>query len=136
MAYCGKCGTKINGGRFCPKCGNQVNDFLKNESYSLPVTTSHKISIGFFCSICALGISFLLVLSIMLSTHLVNKPCDYCGRTPSIAYKTSDDSMAYVCRDCSKECMLCHKKATKHYENLIGTMVFVCNDCYEEVSNY
>lgn len=61
----------------------------------------------------------------------VDKPCDWCSNRPSIAYKTSDGSYAYVCRKCSKTCKLCGEKADRHYENLIGTMVFVCDDCYK-----
>lgn len=61
----------------------------------------------------------------------VDKPCDWCSNRPSVAYKTSDGSYAYVCRKCSKTCKLCGEKADRHYENLIGTMVFVCDDCYK-----
>lgn len=61
------------------------------------------------------------------------EPCDWCGNSPSVAYKMSDDSYSYVCKDCSKKCAWCGEKATKHYENLAGMMVFVCDDCYEEL---
>lgn len=66
-------------------------------------------------------------------THTVDEPCDWCGNSPSVVYKTSDGSDAYVCKECSKVCMYCGKKATKHYENLAGMITFVCDDCYDGV---
>lgn len=75
-----------------------------------------------------------IVLTIALIPHTVDKSCDWCGRRPSVAYKTSDGSMAYVCKNCSSKCALCGKKAEKHYENLVGTFVFVCNNCYKQVT--
>ena len=79
---------------------------------------------------------FLLISVVMLfgiTGCTVDEPCDWCGNTPSVAYKTSDESMSYVCKKCSKTCMICGKnKATKHTENLLGMMMFVCDDCYDD----
>lgn len=85
-------------------------------------------------TICAIVLAFILV----GCSNTVNVPCDYCDRTPSIAYKTkSGYGDAHVCTKCSSTCMICdEKKATKHYENAFGMIVFVCNDCYKEVSGW
>lgn len=62
----------------------------------------------------------------------VNKACDWCGGKPSVAYKTSDDTESYVCKECSSTCMICGDKKPKHQcENLLGMVMFVCDDCYE-----
>jgi hypothetical protein len=39
MAYCGRCGEKINGGRFCPRCGTPVNEFVLNVPKTAPGRT-------------------------------------------------------------------------------------------------
>lgn len=63
----------------------------------------------------------------------VNKPCDWCGSKPSVAYKNSDDTASYVCKECSSVCMICgEKKAEKKCENLLGMVMFVCDECYEK----
>lgn len=31
-----------------------------------------------------------------------DKPCDWCGHSPTVAYKESDGSYSYVCKDCRK----------------------------------
>lgn len=62
----------------------------------------------------------------------VDKPCDWCGKSPSIAYQVSDGSDSYVCKECSKKCALCGKKATKQSENMLGMAIFLCDDCYQE----
>ena len=84
-----------------------------------------------------LALIAIIAIAIIVSVvpHTVNEPCDWCGHRPSMAFKTSDGSMAYVCKDCSKERALCGKKATNHYENLLGMVVFACNDCYKEVTD-
>lgn len=79
-----------------------------------------------------------LSLGLIGCSKTVDEPCDYCGNTPSVAYKTTSGyGDAHVCKKCSSTCMLCdEKKATKHYENLFGGIVFVCDDCYKEVEEY
>ena len=88
-------------------------------------------------------ISFVLSLFLILPClagcgRMSDEPCDWCGKSPSVAYATASEyGDAHVCKECSSTCMLCgNKKATKHYENLLGGVVFVCNDCYDEVSSY
>lgn len=139
MAYCGNCGTQIKGGKFCPKCGSPIGDMLDDENDKTPLATGQKSqnkhSRSVIGVIVALIIGVLLVFMVFFKPHLVNQSCDYCHRSPSMEFETSDGSKAYVCKECSKECMICHKKATKHYENLIGTIVFVCDDCYKEVTD-
>ena len=66
----------------------------------------------------------------------VDKPCDWCGSSPSVAYELNDGSYSYVCKECSEFCFWCENKATIHYENLAGIMAFVCDDCYEGWKQY
>lgn len=133
MSFCGKCGSPIGNGKFCPKCGapreievnetNLVN--IKNKGFHF----QKKIIAGIVITVVVVVLYFIL-------KPTVNKPCDWCGNSPSVAYELSDGSKAYICKECSSECAFCGDKATKHYENLLETLVFVCDDCYEEVSAY
>lgn len=68
----------------------------------------------------------------------VNEECDYCGSSPSVAYKTkSGYGDAHVCKKCSSTCMICdERKATRHYENHFGGVVFVCDSCYSDLRDY
>ncbi|MBR2476782.1 MAG: hypothetical protein IKB50_01460 [Clostridia bacterium] len=77
--------------------------------------------------------SLVAVLVFLSGCAMSNKPCEYCGDTPTKGYTTSDDKKFYVCRDCSSECMFCGDRATKHYTNLLGMEMFVCRDCYNEI---
>lgn len=132
MAFCGNCGASVNKGKFCPKCGTQISDAASMANMSgktnRRINKRFKILLGIIAAL-------VVVIAIVLMPHMVNEPCDWCDNKPSMAFKTSDGSMAYVCKDCSKECALCNKKASKHYENMLGMIVFVCNDCYKEVVN-
>lgn len=131
MNFCGNCGASVEQGKFCPKCGIKIHDDV---SATNMVKTTKK---GNKHSKMLLGILavFVVIVVMVLMPHPVDKPCDWCNDRPSMAYKTSDGSMAYVCKDCSKGCTWCDKKATKHYENMFGMIVFVCDDCYEEAVN-
>ena len=135
MAFCGNCGSPINGGKFCPKCGASLEQMSIQKDAVYPSTFNQKPPSRIVGIIGALVVAVVLMLVLTKKSSLANEPCDYCNRSPSMAFETSDGSMAYVCKECSKECMICHKKATKHYENLIGTIVFVCDDCYKEVTD-
>lgn len=130
MAFCGRCGTPLDGGKFCPNCGAPVKPEQNKTSGGVhPPKTKpfRKLIFG-------VAIVLILVFIITRFTSVVDVPCDWCGNRPSVAYKTSDGSSAYVCKECSKKCAFCENKATKHYENLLGMMVFVCNDCYKEIT--
>lgn len=134
MAYCGKCGAPLDGEKFCPNCGASVElksvrrRALVSASARRPKRTRpwKKLAIAALIVV----IAFLIVTRF---SSTVDKPCDWCGDRPSVAYKLNDGSYSYVCKDCSKRCAFCGDKATKHYENLLNMMVFVCNDCYKEV---
>lgn len=63
---------------------------------------------------------------------VADEPCDWFGKSPSVAYKISDVSKSYVCKDCSKNCAICGKKATKHSENMLGMVIFRCDECYQD----
>ncbi len=132
MAFCGNCGEPIGNGKFCPKCGKQISDTVSTgdimEITSKKPKKFPKMLIGIIAVL-----AVVVVISLMPRT--VDEPCDWCNHRPSMEFKTSDGSMAYVCKDCSKECAWCNKKATKHYENMLGMIVFVCDDCYDEVVN-
>lgn len=132
MAFCGKCGASLNGGRFCQKCGSPIEDKVETKSN---VANVHKKSLGSKKVVLSALVVAVVVIAggIFLFHPTVNEPCDWCGDRPSVAYKTSQ-GRAYVCRDCSKDCAFCNKRATKHYENMLGTVVFVCSDCYKDVT--
>lgn len=132
MAFCGNCGAPVDKGKFCPKCGKQISDTVSTAD--VRGITSKKFS-KFSKVLIGIIVMLAIVVVIVFMPHTVDKPCDWCNHGPSMAFKTSDGSMAYVCKDCSKECAWCNKKATKHYENMLGMIVFVCNDCYKEVIN-
>lgn len=132
MAFCGNCGAPVDNGKFCSKCGAPISD-VSSVSDTMGITNKKsskipKMLIGIFAVLA-------VVIVVALVPRTVDKPCDWCNHRPSMALKTSDGSMAYVCKDCSKECAWCGKKAKKHYENMLGMVVFVCNDCYKEVVN-
>lgn len=132
MAFCGNCGTPVEHGRFCPNCGAPITA-PGNESVASP--TQPKKRKGSWKILAGIVVAAAVMIAIFAMPHTVDEPCDWCGNRPSMAFKTSDGSMAYVCKDCSKECAWCGKRATKHYENLLGMIVFVCDDCYKEVTN-
>ncbi len=137
MEYCGNCGAKLDGGKFCPHCGapvssgNSEEGKIKTEHIKRNSSNSKKvIAIGCIAVIAVAAAFF------FFRNPIADEPCDWCGDRPSIAYETSDGSTSYVCKDCSSECALCGDKASRHYENLLGMIVFVCDDCYEEVQEY
>lgn len=132
MAFCGNCGAFVEKGKFCPKCGIQISDAA---SVANVVGTTNKRPNKHPKVLLGIAVVLVVIAVIALMPHAVDKPCDWCNHRPSMAFKTSDGSMAYVCKDCSKECAWCNKKATKHYENALGMIVFVCNECYKEVVN-
>ena len=133
MAFCGKCGASLDGGKFCPNCGAPVE--LENNK-DVVTAVSHPLKKSGVWKKVILGAALIAIVVFVITrfTSTVDEPCDWCGNKPSVAYKTSDGSYSYVCRDCSSECAWCGDKATKHYENLAGMMVFVCDDCYEEIA--
>lgn len=136
MAFCGKCGTPINGGKYCPKCGSPVETKMNDTTGSVPIhTTSKSSKKGLWIKVLA-GVA-VVVLAILITSQFVGlskEPCDWCGHTPSVAYQTSDGSEAYVCKECSKKCAWCGAKAKCHYENLLENIVFVCDDCYDDLA--
>ena len=130
MAFCGKCGAELNGEKFCPNCGEPVET---EQSTTSAVTHPVRKSGMWKKVVAGVVVVAIAVFAISRFTSTVDEPCDWCGNRPSVAYKMSDNSYSYVCRDCSKECAWCGERATKHYENLVGMMVFVCDDCYEGI---
>lgn len=130
MAFCGKCGAMLDEGKFCPNCGAPVES---NQSRTAVTAGSHPAQkAGLWKKVAVVVVAVVIVVfAISRFTSTVDEPCDWCGNRPSVAYKMSDNSYSYVCKDCSKKCAWCGDKATKHYENLAGMMVFVCDDCYE-----
>ena len=135
MNFCGKCGAPLDGKKFCPNCG-APNELECNRDAIINVSVSHPLKKTALWKKVALGVALIAIVIFIITrfTSTVDEPCDWCGNRPSVAYKMSDDSYSYVCKECSKECAWCGDKATKHYENLVGMMVFVCSDCYEEIA--
>lgn len=132
MAFCRKCGAPLKeGGKYCSKCG-AIIETEKNEGEQLSGNSSKvsklKLWKKIVVSVIVIAMGGWIIGQFIVT---VDKPCDWCSKRPSVAYKTLDGSYAYVCRKCSKTCKLCGEKADRHYENLIGTMVFVCDDCYQ-----
>lgn len=132
MVFCGNCGTPVDDGKFCPNCGALVEGVTSGKNAGVPKKKASGKAPKALIAIAAVIVVVIVAIAI---PRPVNKPCDWCNSRPSMEYKTSDGSKAYVCKDCSKECALCGKKATKHYENMLGMVVFVCDDCYKEVKN-
>lgn len=132
MAICGKCGAQLDGGTFCPNCGSSVDSEQSHTTVATDLQTFKKPGVWKKVVVGVVVVAAAIFI-ITRFTATVDKPCDWCGSKPSVAYKMSDGSYSYVCKDCSKECALCGDKATKHYENALGMMVFVCNDCYKEI---
>lgn len=134
MAFCGNCGSPVGNGKFCPKCGTPVEQESMIEKNTVHKTKTLKNKkppvIGIVMGV---ALIFVIIIGLILIPHPVNERCDWCGNSPSIAYKTHDESDAYVCRKCSKECAWCGKKASKHYESELGLIVFVCKDCYKDI---
>ena len=62
---------------------------------------------------------------------LVDESCDWCGSSPSYAYKVSN-GVSYICEECRSTCYVCGEKATHHYENILGIMTFLCDEHYDE----
>lgn len=133
MAFCGKCGAPLDGGSFCPKCG-AANESENNESVASVVPPKLPKAGLWKKRVVGGAVIVVVIFAITRFTATVDEPCDWCGDSPSVAYKMSDGSYSYVCKECSEKCAWCGEKATKHYENLAGMMVFVCNDCYSEIS--
>ena len=124
MSFCGKCGAQIGEEKYCPQCGasqeidmNRKNTVDKNSKSSKGVI---KVLLG-ICLVTILAFGIRAIMSVS------KEPCDWCGNSPSIAYKTSEGGKAYVCKECKKTCFFCGERATKHYENAFEMMVFVCS---------
>lgn len=133
MAFCGKCGASLDGGKFCPSCGTPVE---LEQSQTIAVTERQTLKrMGLWKKV-VVGVAVIAVAIFVITRFntTVDEPCDWCGKKPSVAYKMKDGSYSYVCKDCSKKCAWCGDKATKHYENGLSMMVFVCDDCYEEIN--
>ena len=43
MAYCGNCGSPINGGKFCPKCGASLEQMSIQKDAVQPSTFNQKL---------------------------------------------------------------------------------------------
>ena len=132
--YCIHCGREIpDNSRLCPLCGLETDlNFQGSEN------RSSKKRAGLLIGIAAAAAAvFIGTFVIRTASGTVDEPCDWCGKTPSVAYAVENDSdgVSYVCRECSSTCMLCgSKKATKHQENLLGMMLFVCDDCHQDLT--
>lgn len=130
MAFCGKCGKPLDGGKFCPHCGEAVEQIQSEVTPNNHLNKTAKISLKKKLIIAGVIVCAAFAI-IKLTSKTVNEPCDWCGNSPSVAYELHDGSYAYVCKECSKKCAWCGEKPNRHYENALGTMVFVCDDCYE-----
>ena len=130
--------------KFCGNCGKMLDDDVKVCGYCgtpaitpnvNPMNNTTKQSSGKLKKIVVSMIAVVaIVVGIISFSSVSNEPCDWCGDSPSKAFKTNSGGKAYVCSDCRKECTWCGDKATKHYENYFEMIVFVCNDCYKDLS--
>lgn len=129
--------------KFCGNCGAQLEDEMKVCGYcgtpSAPVNTTPPItskqSSGKAKKILISIVAVIaVVIGIISFSSFSTESCDWCGNSPSKAYKTSSDEKFYACSDCRKECFWCGDRATKHYESYIGAIVFVCKDCYKDIT--
>ncbi|MEE1034767.1 MAG: zinc ribbon domain-containing protein [Agathobacter sp.] len=136
MAYCNKCGSLLDDdGRFCGNCGTPIDGMESEAERSYVSHEQHKKYRCWKIIIPCLIVAMLGIFGISRMVRVSDKPCDWCQHKPTIAYRMSDDSYSYVCKDCRKKCAWCGKRATRHYENLAHMMVFVCKDCYDEIVN-
>ena len=104
----------------------------KGNIHSMGTNGQRVIVASIAASIAAIIV--IVFLFVFVSRRMVDEPCDWCHSRPTMAFKTSDGSMAYVCSECRKTCTWCGKRATKHYENMLGMIVFVCDECYKDVT--
>lgn len=135
MSFCKNCGAMLEEEKICPNCGTPVETKSEQRKFDDIATSNTGKQTNLWMKIVLGGV--LVVIAVFMITRFtstVDEPCDWCGSTPSVAYKMHDDSYSYVCKNCSKKCAWCGNKAIKHYENLAGMMVFVCKDCYEDVA--
>lgn len=63
------------------------------------------------------------------------EPCEYCHKTPTKKYTTSNGTDCYMCETHTKTCAVCNKtfdKELNHSTNLLDIEVFVCDECIEK----
>lgn len=130
MAFCGKCGASLDEGKFCPNCGAPVEPKNNEAAFTTASRPSRKAEL-WKKVVLGVAVFAVVIFAVTRFTSMPDEPCDWCGNSPPVAYKMSDDTYSYVCKDCGKKCAWCGEKATKHYENLVHMMIFVCDDCYE-----
>ena len=91
MAFCGKCGAPVDEGKFCPNCGAPV----ESEKSEATITAASRPpgKAGLWKKV-VLGVAVLVVaiFAVTRFTSMSNEPCVWCGNSPSVAYKMSDDS--------------------------------------------
>lgn len=128
--FCGNCGAQLEDDvKVCGYCGTPS---VTTEAIAEKATTQHSgKSKKIIVSIVAV---IAVIVGIFSFSSFSNEPCDWCGNTPSKAFKTHSGEKSYVCSDCRKECAWCGDRATKHYENYLEMIVFVCSDCYEDIA--
>lgn len=133
MGYCGKCGEKIEkGANFCGKCGAVVEKEQSEHVYDVIAPKNNSARVWKII-IPGLIVGVIVIWGFMQLMSVSDKPCDWCGHSPTVAYKESDGSYSYVCKECRKKCAWCGKKATRHYENKMHKEVFVCEETYKEM---
>ena len=132
--YCIHCGKEIpDDSVLCPSCGLETDLAFQN-STGKTSKPAGKMIIGIAAAAAAVIIG---IFAVRTSGRTVDKPCDWCGSSPSVAYTVTNDSdgICYVCRECSRTCMMCgSRRASKHFETLYGMIMFVCDDCSQKIN--
>lgn len=111
MGYCGNCGEKIEkGANFCGKCGAVVEKEQSEHVYDViaPKNTSARV---WKIIIPSLIVGVIVIWGFMQLMSVSDKPCDWCGHSPTVAYKESDGSYSYVCKECRKKMCMVWKKS-------------------------
>lgn len=93
MAFCGNCGTPVDDSKFCPNCGAPVAGVTSSNNVGVPKNKTSRKSSKILIAIVAVIVVGVVAIAV---PRPVNKPCDWCNSRPSMEYKTSDGSKAYV----------------------------------------
>ncbi len=110
MGYCGNCGEKIEkGANFCGKCGAVVEKEQSEHVYDVIAPKNNSARVWKII-IPSLIVGVIVIWGFMQLMSVSDKPCDWCGHSPTVAYKESDGSYSYVCKECRKKCAWCGKK--------------------------
>ena len=87
MGYCGNCGEKIEkGANFCGKCGAVVEKEQSEHVYDVIAPKNNSARVWKII-IPSLIVGVIVIWGFMQLMSVSDKPCDWCGHSPTVAYK-------------------------------------------------